>query len=167
MVEIKLKKWVLEDKENLIEICNKIDRQFLSNRIPYPYTEDSALWWLSIVNEHENKDGVFRAIVVDRKIVGTISVEQKKDVYEKDGEIGYYLMPEFSSRGIMSFAVQEICEIAFKELDLFRITGLVYEPNVASKKVLEKNGFQLEGIMKQAVLKNGNVYDLCIYGKLR
>ena len=32
---------------------------------------------------------------------------------------------------------------------------------------LEKNGFELEGLLKQAVDKNGNIYNLCIYGKVK
>lgn len=34
-------------------------------------------------------------------------------------------------------------------------------------RVLEKNGFELEGLLKQAVDKNGNIYNLCIYGKVK
>ena len=68
---------------------------------------------------------------------------------------------------IMTEAVRQICQIAFDELDILRITGLVYNPNNASKKVLEKNGFAMEGTMKQAVVKDGSIYDLCILGKLR
>ena len=60
-----------------------------------------------------------------------------------------------------------ICEIAFAELDILRITGLVYAPNVASQRVLEKNGFVKEGIQRNAVCKDGEVYDLCLYGKLK
>ena len=65
----------------------------------------------------------------------------------------------------MTKAVKEICEMAFDKLDIVRITGLVYKPNIASQRVLEKNDFVLEGIMKNAVFKNGNIYDMCIYGK--
>ena len=36
-----------------------------------------------MVEEHEGKDGIFRAIEVDGKIVGNISVEQDSDVYKK------------------------------------------------------------------------------------
>lgn len=53
----------------------------------------------------------------------------------------------------MSEAVRQICEIAFEELDIVRITGQVYEPNAASRRVLEKNGFELEGILKKQFLK--------------
>lgn len=82
-------------------------------------------------------------------------------------EIGYLLRTDMQSKGIMTEAVRQICGIAFQELELLRITGLVYTPNIASRRVLEKNGFALEGIMRQAVVKPGTVYDLCIYGKLK
>lgn len=166
-MNVKLVKWAQEIKPELIEICNDVDRSYLSNRLPYPYTEESADWWLGMVAEHDGKDGVFRAIEVDGKIVGNISVEQKSDVYCKDGEIGYLLLTDRWSKGIMTEAVCQICAVAFSELDIIRITGLVYAPNVASKRVLEKNGFAREGIQKNAVYKNGQIYDLFLYAKLK
>lgn len=165
-MKIELRKWRFEDQEVLIKMCNAIDRSYLSDRLPYPYTNTSAKWWLNMVKENEGKQGVFREIVVDGKIVGTVSVEKKEDVYRKDAEIGYYLLQEVSSQGIMTEAVRQICEIAFAKLDIIRITGIVYEPNIASRKVLEKNNFLLEGVMKKAVIKNNCLYDLCIYGKV-
>ena len=51
------------------------------------------------------------------------------------------------------------------ELDIIRITGLVYAPNIASQKVLEKNGFVKEGLQRDAVFKDGKIYDLVLYGK--
>ncbi len=166
-MKIELKKWSFEDKEFLIKMCNTVDRSYLSDRLPNPYTNESAEWWLNMVKENDEKRGVFREIVVDGKIIGTISVEQKEDVYRKDSEIGYYLLQEEYSKGIMTEAVRQICEIAFEKLDIIRITGVVYEPNIASRKVLEKNNFLFEGVMKKAVIKNKNIYDLCIYGKVR
>ena len=120
---------------------------------------------IGMAEKQQGKDGIFRAILADGKIVGNISVERKADVYRRDGEIGYMLKEEYYSRGIMTEAVRQICLLAYKELDLIRITGLVYEPNIPSRKVLEKNGFVLEGVMKKAVTKGDKVYDLCIYGK--
>ncbi|WP_461815880.1 GNAT family N-acetyltransferase [Faecalimonas sp.] len=166
-MEVELREWTLEDIESLIKMCNTIDRSYLSDRLPNPYTNESAEWWLSMVKENDGKKGVFREIVVNDKIIGTISVEQKEDVYRKDAEIGYYLLQEEYSKGIMTESVRKICEIAFEKLDIIRITGLVYEPNIGSKKVLERNGFILEGIMKRAVIKNENIFDLCIYGKVK
>ena len=166
-MNVKLIKWTQENKHELIKICNEVDRSYLSNRLPYPYTEESADWWLGMVSEHDGKDGVFRAIAADDKIVGNISVEQKSDVYCKDGEIGYLLLTDFWSKGIATEAVCQICAEAFSELDIIRITGLVYAANIASARVLEKNGFAREGLQRNAVYKDGKIYDLCIFGKLK
>lgn len=167
MGKIELRKWTVNDKESLMAICNAADRSYLSGRLPFPYTEADADWWLKMVEGHDGKDGIFRSVSVDGMIVGNISVEQKSDVYGKDAEIGYLLITEKWSQGIMTEAVGQICDIAFSSLDIIRITGLVYEPNSGSRRVLEKNGFLLEGILKNAVVKEGRVYDLCVYGKLK
>ena len=164
---MELIKWDLSLQEELKNICNVVDRSFLSNRLPFPYTTDDANWWLTMVSEHDGKDGVFRAITVDGKVVGNISVEQKADVYCRDGEIGYMLLDDYSGKGIMTEAVAKICDIAFSELNLLRITGLVYAPNVASQKVLLKNNFVKEGLQTNAIYKNGEIYDLCLFGKVR
>ena len=162
-----LLKWTPERRSDLIRICNAVDRSYLSERLPDPYTEAAADRWLEMVSAHDGKDGVFRAIAVDGKIVGNITVEQKSDVYRRDAEIGYLLLPEYGSRGIMTRAVRLICAEAFSELDIVRITGLVYAPNTASQRVLEKNGFVREGVQKNAVYKNGQLYDLFLYAKFR
>ncbi|MGG7177375.1 GNAT family N-acetyltransferase [Clostridium paraputrificum] len=164
---IELRKWTKDDKVALANICNNADRRYLRNRIPYPYTDADAEWWLNMVQEQEGKNGVYRAIVVDEKYVGNISIEQKDDVYCKDAEIGYMLLGSEWSKGIMTAAVSNICELAFNNLDIIRITGLVHEPNIGSRRVLEKNNFILEGIMKKAIYKNDNIYDECIYGLLK
>ena len=166
-MKIELKKWSYEDKDSLIKICNQVDRTFLSNRLPFPYTDEAADWWLNMVNNHDSVDSVYRLITVDNKPVGSISVEPKNDVYSKDAEIGYMLLTDEWSKGVATEAVRQMCEIAFSSLDILRITGYVYEPNVASRRVLEKNGFKLEGIMEQAVTKNDKIYNLCIYGRLK
>lgn len=166
-MEITLEKWKKEDADDLMRICNETNRTYLSNRLPYPYTEENAGWWLNMVSENEGKRGIFRSVRVDGEIVGNITVEQKEDVFVKDAELGYLLLPRMWSRGIMSEAVRRICEIAFEELDIVRITGQVYEPNAASRRILEKNGFELEGILKKAVFKEGKIWNLCVYGKTK
>lgn len=74
---------------------------------------------------------------------------------------------EYKGQGIMTEAVSRICELAFSELDICRITGLVFADNAPSARVLEKNGFEHEGLMRQAVIKNGVLHDLLIFGKLK
>ena len=150
-----LRKWSPTDKAELIALCNAVDRTYLSDRMPFPYTEEDADWWLGMVRLNEGKNGVFRAITVDGRIIGSVSVERNSD-NRKEGELGYMLLTEHWSKGFATEAVAQICEIALHELDLDKITAKVYEPNIASIKVLEKNGFIFEshGVtadIKQAV----------------
>ena len=107
MTDIILEKWSLEDKFRLNALCNSIDRSFLSDRIPYPYTDRDAEDWLSMVSELDGKEGIFRAIKHGGRIIGNISVEKKTDIYRLDGEIGYFLLDEYKGQGIMTEAVSQ------------------------------------------------------------
>lgn len=166
-MEVQLRPWKLEDRKVVAALCDTVDRRFLSDRLPSPYTEADADSWLHYVEQHDGKDGLFRAILADGVVVGMISVEQKQDVYRKDAELGYSLATNRWSKGLMTEAVRQFCPLAFAALEIVRITGMVYEENVASRKVLEKNGFVWEGTMQKAVIKAGRLQNLCIYGKLK
>lgn len=165
-MEIFLKKWSNSDKEGLISLCNSVNRDYLSDRLPVPYLDNDAKRWLNMVAQCEGKEGVFRAIVVNKQIVGSISVKCKTDVYRIDAELGYMLQTEWWNRGIVTEAVKKICEMAFQELDIKRITAKIFQPHIASQRVLQKNGFLHEGTLQSAVLKNGRIYGLSIYGLL-
>lgn len=166
-MKIELKKWDREDGKILKDICNKIDRRYLSNRIPNPYTDDDVEWWLSYVEKNEGVNGLFRAIVVDGVVCGNISVEKREDIYTKEGVLGDYLLTEYWGQGIMTKVTEEICKLAFEKLEIIKIMATTFDKNIGSRKVLEKNGFKLEGIREKAIYKNEIVYDECIYGKLK
>ncbi len=166
-MNIELVKWTEDNKAALIRVCNEVDRRYLSGRLPYPYNEQCADWWYQNVVSCDGKTGVFRAVVVDGEVVGSILIEPKLDIYVKDCELGYMLLSEYHSRGIMTQATALICEIAFEQLDIERITACIMSDNIASQRVVQKNGFELEGVMKRGVFKDGAVSDLMIYGRLR
>ena len=156
-------KWTLADKPLLMALCNAVDRTFLSDRLPQPYTEADADWWLGLIAENEGKEGVWRSIWADGQLVGSISVERKDESGQVIGEIGYMILTPFWSRGIGTEAVRQICEIAFRELELQQIVGNVFPENVASARVLEKNGFQLDGTMAGAVVNGGKAMDVRVF----
>ncbi len=91
--------WTPADKKALMALCNAVDRTFLSDRLPNPYTE----------------------------------------------------------------AVRQISEIAFQELALDQIIGQVFPKNVASARVLEKNGFWPQETKVGAVEKGGEMIDVKFY----
>ena len=160
---IELDKWTFADQKALIALCNAVDRTFLSDRLPYPYTEADADWWLGMVAGNDGKEGVWRAIVVDGRIVGSISVERLANDQRNAGSIGYMILTPFWSQGIGTEAVRQICGISFRELALDRIIGEVFPENLASARVLEKNDFQLERTKIGGVVKDGKAMDVKIF----
>ena len=161
-MNIVLKKWTLSDKADLIALCNAVDRTYLSARLPYPYTDADAEWWLGMVELNEGKNGIFRAIVVDGKIVGSVSVERdNKNLLE--AELGYMLLTDYWSKGIVTNAVSQICEIAFRELAIEHIVAKFFQVNIASMRVLEKNGFVYSGVIEKHRSNIGNVGSVKVF----
>ncbi len=157
---MELRQWALSDAKELTNLCNAVERRFLSDRLPNPYTEKDAEYWLKMVTDNDAITGIYRAIVCDGEIVGSISVEKKDD----EAEIGYLLLNEYTNKGIATKAVKLVCTIAFKILSLEQITANVFQPNIASVRVLQKNNFKYKGSIPNAIIKDGTAYDLLIYG---
>jgi len=72
----------------------------------------------------------------------------------------------FWGRGFASRAARALSEWAFDEYKLTRVFALVFSHNLASVRVLEKAGFQCEGLMRRSAIKNGVVLDQLLYAKL-
>ena len=167
-MKIELESWMNAGFEAVADIFTRVDRSYLSNTIPMPYTVECAEnWYMNTIAPAEEKTILSHIIYVDGRHAGYISVSQKRDVYACDADLGYILLDEYKGRGIITEAVRMICEEAFQKFGLLRISASVYSPNIASQRVLEKNGFVCEGVMKNAVIKNGNMYDMYLYGKLK
>lgn len=61
----------------------------------------------------------------------------------------------------------QICKEAFDSLNIIRIYAEPFAYNTGSRKVLEKAGFKLEGVMKNGVFKNGKIHDYCMYAMIK
>ena len=46
-LKMELRHWVLSDAKELTNLCNAVDRHYLSDRLPNPYTEKDAAKWLN------------------------------------------------------------------------------------------------------------------------
>lgn len=83
-------------------------------------------------------------------------------------EIGYWLSKDYQGNGYMTEAVQRIEQFAFEELGARRVEIRCDEANIKSRRVAERAGFVLEGVLKQDCLSpDGNVLrNTCIYAKI-
>jgi len=132
---------------------------------PNPYTLEDARQWLEMVAE--NRSDVILAIEVEGEAAGGIGLHRMKDVYRYNGEVGYWLSESYWGRGIMTGAVGDMVEYAFHHTPLLRLFASVFEHNTRSTRVLEKNGFKLEAVLRKSVMKNGRLLDEHLYALLR
>jgi ribosomal-protein-alanine N-acetyltransferase len=82
--------------------------------------------------------------------------------------LGYAVAEEVQKRGVATAAVREAIRIAFSPagLGLERIEAVAAVENVASRRVLEKAGFQFEGIRRGLLRIQGQRVDHACYGIL-
>jgi RimJ/RimL family protein N-acetyltransferase len=79
----------------------------------------------------------------------------------------YWLAKPYWGRGIMTAVVGRLCDYAFDNFGLVKITAHVFTSNPASGRILEKCGFQLEGVLKKHFEKDGHYLDSNLYGLLK
>jgi ribosomal-protein-alanine N-acetyltransferase len=84
-----------------------------------------------------------------------------------NAEIGYALAHEYWGQGIISEAGRAVVSFGFTSLRLHRIEATCLSDNAGSRRVLEKLGFQLEGIAREAYLQHRIFKDLCRYALLK
>ncbi|MGS0534848.1 GNAT family N-acetyltransferase [Pseudoalteromonas sp. SaAl2] len=160
---LRLRNFKQEDKALLVNYLNNPDvKRFLSPKIPSPYTIDDARWWV----EEGSKVGITRAIEVNGQLAGSIGALPGQFEYAKSAEIGYWLAKEFWGKGIAVKALRALFNEVQLNTDIVRLHAVVFAGNTQSIKVLEKSGFEHEGLLKKAIYKQGTFCDAGVYGKI-
>ncbi|KAL0944877.1 gcn5-related n-acetyltransferase [Colletotrichum truncatum] len=160
------------DAASLSQAANsKAVAAFLRNHFPQPYTLSDAEGWISI-----NQTSPLRnwAIIcpTSGRTMGSIGVIPGKDVYSAGFELGYFLGEEFWGRGIMSELVPAFVKWVFggmgeEKVRVERLWAGVFSENKASQGVLRKSGFQFEGRLRNAVIKDGVLMDEMVYSIIK
>lgn len=165
-MSIQLRPWDFADIPALAKMANnKKIWDMLRDRMPYPYSEKDALDFIRLSREQDPVCNF--TIECNGELVGSIALVPKEDVYRLSAEIGYYIAEPHWGKGIATIAIAELLEYIDHQFSFQRIYAEVFESNKASMRVLEKNGFHLEGIRKKAVVKNNLVMDDYVFVKLK
>ena len=108
-----------------------------------------------------------QAAAFDAATLGeTAAFERDYLLSQIDGDL-FWLAEAQWGRGIVSAAVALVVAHAFDAMGAERVQAYVYDWNPASRRVLEKNGFEQEGRLRRAVYKDGRWGDCWVYGRLR
>ena len=130
------------------------------------YTLDSKRKYISnsIKQREEDKNYSFGIYLKDNgKLVGDVSLYHIVRGALQRCLIGYSLDKQYNGRGYTTEAVSLAVKFAFNELKLHRVDAGVMLSNIGSMRVLEKVGFQREGIEQKGVKINGKWEDHQIF----
>ena len=156
------------DQESLTENANNIKIfNNVKDTFPHPYTYADASWWIEFCQETD-KPATSLAIDIEGEIVGGIGMIIGSDVQRVTAEIGYWLGEKYWGKGIAVEALKQMTAYVFQNFpEIVRLWAAVFEYNKPSMRVLEKAGYEFEGIRRKAAIKNGTVIDEYVYVKLR
>ena len=156
--QILLRPLIDEDQKSLANLANnKKIWDNVRDLLPNPYTNKDAEIFINITKQEDTP--MTFAIEFQKQFCGVIGLVRQSDVYRKTAEIGYWIGEPFWNKGIATTAVNLITDYGLNSLDLNRIHTGVFEYNIGSMRVLEKNGYSKDGIFKKSIIKNGQVCD--------
>lgn len=162
-----LRAWRPEDAPALANLLSdRKVRNNLRDSLSGPCTgQDAAAYIRAALADPENTFAF--ALELDGVVAGSIGAFRQSNIHRRTAELGYCLAEPYWGRGLMTDAVEQLCAQIFLQTDILRIYAEPFACNTASRRVLEKAGFQLEGILKNNAVKNGQVLDMALYALTR
>ncbi|MCY9381596.1 GNAT family N-acetyltransferase [Bacillus inaquosorum] len=149
------------DNDKVFEYCGIIPKHNIKTvhkmigHFDRDYNKRSKIKWGIFLRKQEN------TLV---GIIETMDFNQQVNMVT----IGYYLAEEYWGKGIATESVSTMISFLFEKANVNRIQAEVMPANEASKKILLKNNFMKEGLVRQASYWSGKgVVDLEIYGILK
>ena len=137
--------------------------------LPHPYPAGEAERYIDR-QQTERKEGRSITFAIEQKAEGRfIGLIEVRDIDREhlQGELSFWMAVGTWGRGYMSEVVQAVVRYGFKDLGLNRLYAHHMSRNPASGRVLEKNGFKQEGLLRQRVRKWGQFEDVALWAILR
>lgn len=99
-------------------------------------------------------------------ILGGITLGNVRRGVSQCGQIGYWIGKRHQGRGIMSEALELLCQHAFSRFELHRLEAACIPDNTRSIRILEKAGFAREGYLRSYLKINGIWRDHVLYARI-
>jgi RimJ/RimL family protein N-acetyltransferase len=157
--------WSRADAESLVRHANNPEvARHLRDRFPHPYTRAHAAAFLADCLRTDPPSSL--AIEVDGEAVGGIGYVRGTDVERYSAEVGYWLGQDHWNRGIVTEALELLTTHLFAQVQLLRLFALPLAGNAGSVRVLEKAGYEREGLLRASCVKFGEPRDQLLYARV-
>ena len=146
------------------------DRERLGRFLPWveeTRTEGDTLRFIDdAADERRRRRSLVLGIVVDGALRGTIGLHYV-DWFDRSAEIGYWIASPLEGRGYVTRATQQLLGLAFGAAGLHRLVIRCAIDNARSRRVAERLGFRVEGLLREAQWVSGRFVDQHLLSLLR
>lgn len=153
-----------KDCSILRELINDPSIEHMIGGKSFPVSEHIQREWILRRNDIKNEARFM--IEYEGTAVGTIFLKDI-DYINGNAEIHIKIVKNYMGQGIGSEATKILVNYAFCELRLECIYAQVTEYNMSSKKMFEKIGFSVDGILRRRIFKKGNYHNVYILSILK
>jgi [ribosomal protein S5]-alanine N-acetyltransferase len=106
------------------------------------------------------------AVRVEGRLAGQVTVDNVVRGALRSGYLGYWIDRSVAGRGMASLAVALVCDHAFGPVGLHRVQADIRPENGPSQRLVERLGFQREGLLRRYLDIDGDWRDHIAYGLL-
>jgi ribosomal-protein-alanine N-acetyltransferase len=155
----------LADAKELQSMAGDISVADTTVNIPHPYSDGLAEDWISThPANYAKQESIAYAITLRQGgmligVVGLLLIMRFKRA-----ELGYWIGKQFWNQGYATEAGRAMVEFGFGKLGLHKIEANHLRRNPGSGRVMEKIGFEREGILRDHVIKWDRFEDVVTYG---
>ena len=150
------------------EFHDYVSDEEVSKFIGWPLTKnikESKAYLNKLFENEKSSTHEYASIKYQGMHIGTVMLFNFS--YEaKNVEIGYVMHKKFWHQGLMTEAIKLMLTYLERETDFHKVCARVVSANIGSGKVLEKNEFEREGILKDQYYIDSIYYDALYYGRI-
>jgi ribosomal-protein-serine acetyltransferase len=135
---------------------------------PVPTLEATRIWCQRSLARYAAREEIyFRLYQREPRVYGGNVSLCRMDWGVPRFEIGYWIRTSLTRRGYATEAAKALTDFAMNALKANRVEIHMDELNVASRRVAERAGFSLEGILRNHTrAPNGRLQNMCVYSKI-
>lgn len=156
----------VQDSTQILEWVNNPELKRMIGTV-FPISDFEHISWFEkkISSSSEKMFGI--QFESEKKLVGIVGLKNI-DYINSNAELYIYIGDDnYMGKGLGKDTLITILKFAFEELNLHRIYLEVFAYNNKAKMLYEKVGFEVEGVLRDSLYKNGKYHNKYVMGIIK
>ena len=136
--------------------------------VPFPYSVEDSIHFIMESKKALKEGTALNLAIVPQdlgELIGVVGLMGLEPKYRK-ASVGYWLSKRHWGKGYVPEALNALSDYAFGPLGLHRLEAQIFEPNIRSKRALEKAHYRYEGLMRDRYVRDGQTFNALMFSRL-